>query len=69
MVFNVNTYTKMKGYIHIFYTIDGFDKDFVVYLQYHDVFAKDPIHSPKTSLFCTDKITLSSNVSIYFLFH
>ena len=49
MVFNVKTYTKMKGYIHIFCTIDGFDEDFMVYLQYHDVFAKDPIHSPKTS--------------------
>ena len=45
----MKTYTKMKGYIHIFYTIDGFDKDFGVYLQYHDVFAKDPMDSPKTS--------------------
>ena len=34
---------------YTFCTIDGFDEDFVVYLQYHDVFAKDPMDSPKTS--------------------
>ena len=42
MLFNVNTCTKMKGCMHIFCTIDEFDEDFVFYLQYHDVFAKDP---------------------------
>ena len=42
MLLNVNTYTEMKGCIHIFCTIDEFNEDFVFYLQYHDVFAKDP---------------------------
>ena len=49
MLFNVKTYTKMKGCIHIFCTIDEFNEEFVFYLQYHDVFAKDPMDSPKTS--------------------
>ena len=39
MVFNVKIYTEMEGHIHIFCIIDEFYEGFVVYLQYHDVFA------------------------------
>ena len=39
----------MKGYIHIICDIDGYYEGIVVYLQYQDVFAKDPMDSPKTS--------------------
>ena len=56
----------MERHIHVFCIIDEFYEGFVVYLQYHDAFAKSSEKIlpnwpkvGKTSLFCTDKITLT----------